>query len=86
MDAAVISPDKIIALLEKQLKLLETMAMSANPIQIGGFAVIYPPDGDPITFVNLSSQDDALSFYKYLADKLTMSREQSGFGAIKTGR
>jgi hypothetical protein len=75
---------KVIALMENQLALLRTLDNAGR--DVAGYAVIVPPEGDPITFINISSQDDALSFYKYLADKLTASRENSGFGAIKTGR
>lgn len=79
-----IKPQKIVDLLEKQLAFVKMLLESDR--DIGGFAIIVPPDGDPITFVNISSQDDAMSFYKYLADKLTASREVTNLGAIRTGR
>lgn len=75
---------KLIDVLEGQLALLRTLESAGR--DVAGYAVIMPPEGEAITFINISSQDDALSFYKYLADKLSASREQSGFGAVRTGR
>lgn len=48
--------------------------------QIGGFALIVPPEGDSIDFVTLGAQSDTKSFYKYLSDKLSAGLEQSQMG------
>ena len=78
-----IKAQTLISLLEGQLDLLRTLRDGEQPI--GGFAIICPPDSEPITFVNISSQDDAMSFYQYLSEKLKASRVENG-PAIRTGR
>lgn len=74
-----ISPDKIVALLEKNTKLMT--ALSGQ--QIGGFAIIVPPDGEPIEFVTMGSQSDQKSFFKYLTDKISGSVEANSYGGVR---
>ncbi len=73
-----IPADKIAAMLDKQRELMETLKGQ----EIGGYAIIVPPQGEPITFITLGSMNDEKSFYKYLSDKLSANLEASQMGGV----
>ena len=76
------SPAKISELLERKIKLLASLEGE----QVNGFAVIVPPEGDPIDFVTLGSQADQKSFFEYLANKLKAAMETSQYGGVRVPR
>jgi hypothetical protein len=74
-----ISPEKVTAILEKNVALMNALKGQ----MIGGFAIIIPPEGEPIEFVTLGSQSDQKSFFKYLTDKISGSVEANQYGGVR---
>ena len=60
-----IKADKVAELLKRQLALMETLTGH----ELGGFAVVCPPEGDPIEIALVTSHADPASFYKMVAEK-----------------
>ena len=57
--------DTVAMLLKKQLELMETLTGR----ELGGFALICPPEGDPVEIVTLGSHADPRSFFLQVAEK-----------------
>ena len=77
-----IPTEKVADHLKEALALMETL----KGHKVVGFALIIPPNGEPVKFTNLGNSEDQKAFYTFLAHSLAIGQEQSGFGAIRTGR
>ncbi len=73
-----ITPEKVIATLEKSVAMLKSLSGQ----QINGFAIIIPPEGDPIDFCTLGSQSDQKAFFEYLTNKIKASVETNQYGGV----
>jgi hypothetical protein len=80
-----IKADKVAELLKKQLELMETL----KGRDLGGFALVCPPDGEPVEIVLMTSHSDPASFFRQVAEKCGATAKQLGeqfTGAVRMGR
>lgn len=73
-----IPTDKVIALLDKNKRLLEKL----EGHKLAGFAIIYPPDGEPTEIVDLASRGDPKSFFESLMSKTKAALEEAQLGGV----
>ena len=69
---------KVIALLDKSKELL----LKLEGHDLAGFAIIYPPEGEPTEVVDLASRADLKSFYEAMMNKLKSGLETSQLGGV----
>lgn len=70
--------EKVIALLDKNKALLQKL----DGHDLAGFAIIYPPDGEPTEVIDLASRSDAKSFFEAMMNKLKSGLETSQLGGV----
>ena len=73
-----IKVDKIIALLDKNRKLLEKL----EGHELAGFAIVVPPEGEGIEVVDIASHADIRAFYESLSNKFKTALEQAQLGGV----
>jgi len=76
-----IKADRVAELLKKQLELMETLSGH----ELGGFALICPPEGDPIDISLVTSHSDPAAFYKMVAEKCSATAKEYGEKNAWTG-
>jgi hypothetical protein len=78
-----IETEKVAELLDRYRSLMETLRGE----KLGGFALIVPPEGDPITSVLMAEMADPMTFFSLLKDQLSASiKPQTGYGGVQMPR
>lgn len=73
-----IKAEKIVEILEAQLTRLRKLEGE----DLAGFAIIVPPEGDPIDLLVMESPTDTKSFFMRLRDRMVGSAEQNQYGGV----
>lgn len=71
-----IETQKVIDLLKAKMELLDRL----KDQQLGGFAIIYPPNGNPIDTMLFTSTMDDRAFFDHIRSIWQQDLEKSGFG------
>ena len=71
-------PQTIIALLQKQIAVLTALEGQ----EIAHFAVLVPPDGEPLTMLAVESHTDNRGFFQTLTERAKTWLELSGTGGV----
>lgn len=74
--------DEIKSELAKWQKRLDTL----GDTEINGFAIIFPPGGEPVAICTLDTEAAPDAWVKYLLDRLSSVKQKDDFGAIDTRR
>lgn len=74
-----ISAEKITGVLQAKIDLLRRLKDES----LGGFAVIFPPDGAPTELLLMGSELDNTAFYKILVSHLGQSAENAQYGGTR---
>lgn len=76
-----IESEKIAELLAEQQSLIATLAGR----KVGGFFIIVPPEGDPVTQIILGTDPTMQAFFKALADRCAEAQKPADSGAYVRG-
>ena len=77
-----IKSEAVATSLKKSLELMETL----KGHELGGYALIIPPEGDEVQITLLGTHPDTAPFYKMLAEKLMIAKDSSTTGLYGTNQ